>query len=65
MRIGVGTPCKYDASSKADLNQLLSDVNRLMNDGGGDCPELAMTGITCNTPSIQSSKFCAHGMDDS
>ena len=55
MCIGVGTPHKYDANSKAELSQLLSDVNRLSPNGGDDCPELAMTGIL-NALSLSSSQ---------
>ena len=43
--LGVGTPRRYDANNPTEKSQLLSDVNALYAHGGGDCPELGMTGI--------------------
>ena len=43
--LGVGTPRRYVASNTTEKSQLLSDVNALYAHGGGDCPELGMTGI--------------------
>ena len=36
---------RYDAQNTADRQQLLTAVNALSANGGGDCPELGMTGI--------------------
>ena len=41
----VGTAVRYDAQNTADRQQLLTAVNALYAHGGGDCPELGMTGI--------------------
>ena len=48
-------PHKYTATSETELDQLLTDVNALSADGGGDCPELAMTGMlnALNLSSVQ------------
>jgi hypothetical protein len=41
----VGVPKRYAATNPTEKSQLLSDVNVLYAHGGGDCPELGMTGI--------------------
>ena len=41
----VGVPVKYDAHNPVSLNQLLIDVQAIVAHGGGDCPELGMTGL--------------------
>ncbi|XP_065886855.1 uncharacterized protein [Dysidea avara] len=42
---GVGVPQIYSASSVAELTALETAVNAIKANGGGDCPELGMTGI--------------------
>ena len=41
----VGVPRKYSANSRSELAELERAVNALRAHGGGDCPELGMTGI--------------------
>ena len=41
----VGVAARYDAQSVTSRQQLLTAVNALHAHGGGDCPELGMTGI--------------------
>ena len=41
----VGVPRKYSANSLSELTALEQAVNALRANGGGDCPELGMTGI--------------------
>ena len=41
----VGVPRKYSAKSVTELAALKQAVNALRANGGGDCPELGMTGI--------------------
>ncbi|XP_065896362.1 uncharacterized protein [Dysidea avara] len=41
----VGVPQIYSASSVAELTALEAAVNAIRANGGGDCPELGMTGI--------------------
>ena len=42
---GIGTPAKYSTTSPTALAQLSAAVNAISAHGGGDCPELGMTGI--------------------
>ena len=42
---GVGVPQKYAANKSTELAELEQAVNALHATGGGDCPELGMTGI--------------------
>ena len=41
----VGVAARYDAQSVTSRQQLLTAVNAVHADSGGDCPELGMTGI--------------------
>ena len=43
--VGVGVPQIYSATSVAELTALEAAVNAIRAFGGGDCPELGMTGI--------------------
>ena len=43
--LDVGVPKRYAATNPTEKSQLLSDVNALYAHGGGNCPELGMTGI--------------------
>ena len=45
MSVDVGFPKLYNAFDQTSLDELLSDVESLAAHGGGDCPELGMTGI--------------------
>ena len=45
VHVGVGIPQKYAANNLTELAELKQAVNALRATGGGDCPELGMTGI--------------------